>query len=91
MGLEEPLATRQSHQQVPTMGCHSRTLFFTFCCSTASRSCVASLSKAESWFVFSWSLEGQDAGVRHNWDCCYPQLIRLRQLCILKVTSNYPE
>lgn len=49
--------------QVTTMGwvvCHSRTLFFTFCCSTASRSCVASLSKAESWSVFSWSLEGQD-------------------------------
>lgn len=43
--------------------CHSRTLFFTFCCSTASCSCMASLSKAESWFVFSWSLEGQDAGV----------------------------
>lgn len=42
---------------------HSRTLFFIFCCSTASRSSVASLSKDESWSIFSWSLERKDAGV----------------------------
>lgn len=36
---------------------HSRTLFFVFCCSIPSRSSAASLSKDESWSVFSCSLE----------------------------------
>lgn len=48
---------------------HSRTLFFIFCCSAASRSFVASLSKDESISVFSCSLEGQDAEVKSQRPC----------------------